>query len=234
MNILFRALVKRNGEFRRGACVFSLVKKRTGQSLILSPSTTTTTTTEQYGILQNEVQLFELNFIKQHPDGLISLLVLERIFASMMLPVSEVSDLFESLSEPIKKSSTGVMLAEQLKAQLNTSIGAKAPDFEGPSPDGSSIKLYENLGKVTLIDFWAAWCGPCRMVGPVIAELAEDYGDKAVVGKLNVDQNPETSMKFGIRSIPTVLFMKNGEVVDKLVGASSKQAYAAKLEALMN
>jgi|TARA_B110000285_G_scaffold225436_1_gene283691 thioredoxin 1 len=88
--------------------------------------------------------------------------------------------------------------------------------------------------KPVVIDFWAEWCGPCRMVGPVIAELAEDYGDKAVVGKLNVDQNPETSMKFGIRSIPTVLFMKNGEVVDKLVGASSKQAYAAKLEALMN
>ena len=88
--------------------------------------------------------------------------------------------------------------------------------------------------KPVVIDFWAEWCGPCRMVGPVIAELAEDYGDKAVVGKLNVDQNPETSMKFGIRSIPTVLFMKNGEVVDKVGGASSKQAYAAKLEALMN
>ncbi|MGA0073984.1 MAG: redoxin domain-containing protein [Flavobacteriaceae bacterium] len=130
---------------------------------------------EEYGVLQNEVQLFELNFIKQHPDGLISLLVLERIFASMMLPVSEVSGLFESLSEPVKKSSTGVLLAEQLKAQLNTSVGAKAPDFEGPSPEGKSIKLYENLGKVTLVDFWAAWCKPCRAQNPELVELYNKY-----------------------------------------------------------
>lgn len=88
--------------------------------------------------------------------------------------------------------------------------------------------------KPVVVDFWAEWCGPCRMVSPIIAELADDFGDKAVIGKLNVDQNPETSMNYGIRSIPTVLFIKNGEVVDKLVGASSKQTYASKLEAIMN
>jgi thioredoxin 1 len=90
-----------------------------------------------------------------------------------------------------------------------------------------------NTDKVVMIDFWATWCGPCRMVGPLVEELSNEYQGKAVVGKLDVDSNPEISMKFGIRNIPTILYVKNGEVVDKLVGAASKQALEAKLTALM-
>jgi len=85
--------------------------------------------------------------------------------------------------------------------------------------------------KPVVIDFWAAWCGPCRMVSPIIDELSGEYEDKAVIGKLDVDQNPEVSMKYGVRNIPTVLFMKNGEVMDKQVGAAPKKVYADKLEA---
>ena len=84
-----------------------------------------------------------------------------------------------------------------------------------------------------LVDFWAEWCGPCRMVGPVVEELSGDYDGKAVVGKVNVDHNPEISAKYGIRNIPTVLIFKNGEIVDKQVGAAAKSAYAGKLDAAM-
>ncbi|MEM1325422.1 MAG: thioredoxin [Bacteroidota bacterium] len=90
-----------------------------------------------------------------------------------------------------------------------------------------------NNDKVTVIDFWAEWCGPCRMVGPIIEELATEYDGKATIGKVNVDENPEVSLKYGIRSIPTILYIKNGEVVDKQVGLASKKALADKLEAQM-
>ena len=85
--------------------------------------------------------------------------------------------------------------------------------------------------KVAIIDFWAEWCGPCRAVAPIIEELSSQYEGKAVVGKVNVDENPGISTKYGIRNIPTILFIKNGEIVDKQVGAVPKSILEQKLQA---
>ena len=87
--------------------------------------------------------------------------------------------------------------------------------------------------KPVIIDFWAVWCGPCRMVGPLVEEIGNEYEGKAVVGKVDVDNNPGVSGKFGIRNIPTILFFKNGEIVDKQVGAVPKQVLVNKLEAIL-
>ncbi len=101
-------------------------------------------------------------------------------------------------------------------------IELTAGDFESTLSEG-----------VSLVDFWAPWCGPCRMIAPVIEELAEDFDGKAKICKVNTDEEQEIAVKFGIRSIPTIMFFKDGEMVDQVVGAQSKQALADKINGLL-
>ena len=99
--------------------------------------------------------------------------------------------------------------------------------------DSNFEELVINSTKPVLVDFWAEWCGPCRMISPLVEEISKEYSEKALVVKCDVDSNPGVAAKYGIRNIPTILFFKDGKIADKQVGAVPKSSIAAKLDALI-
>jgi thioredoxin 1 len=119
----------------------------------------------------------------------------------------------------------GVKFADQ------TIIDIKTRNMAQAFTDSNFQTEVLSSDKLTVVDFWAEWCGPCRAIGPVIEELSKEYQGKVNVGKVNVDENPQVSMNYGITSIPAILFIKNGQVVDKLVGAQPKGNFVKKIEA---
>ena len=99
--------------------------------------------------------------------------------------------------------------------------------------DTNFEELVLKSDKPVLVDFWAAWCGPCRMVGPVIEEISNEYSDKAVVGKVDIDSNQEYAAKYGVRNIPTVLVFNKGEIITRQVGVAPKNTYTEAIDSLL-
>jgi thioredoxin 1 len=118
-------------------------------------------------------------------------------------------------------------------SKIGLEIGDEAPNIVMKGVDGKDMKLSSLRGKLVLIDFWASWCGPCRMIAPVLDKIADANIGKAVVAKVNVDEAPGVASRFRVSSIPTLLFFKNGEVNGQIVGLQSEADLTAKLTALM-
>lgn len=108
-------------------------------------------------------------------------------------------------------------------------MAGKAVEITDANFEGTIL----NAGRPALVDFWAVWCGPCRAISPIVEELADEYGDRIVVGKLDVDANRDTAVKYGIQAIPTLLLVKDGVIADRIVGQTDKASLASKLDSLL-
>ena len=146
--------------------------------------------------LQEEARAKEVEFINEHPDALMSVLLLERINATKTLPENEIQDLLESLSPIIRETDIGSRLKANLEKGMRVAIGAKAPNFTAPTPSGTQLSLNEVLGKATIVDFWAAWCRPCRIENPNVVRVYEKYKDKglSIIG-VSLDRKAEDWLK---------------------------------------
>ena len=209
----------------------------TAQDAIMNGDVETAMKLEKdYNAKEREVLLYEWDFIVDNLDSYMSALLLEVFMVENKVNKDSIIDVYENFSNRIKVSNVGKNIADLLTQYEDPiEVGEIAPDFTAPSIDGSNITLSEltQSNTVTLLDFWAAWCGPCRMVGPIIDELSEEYDGKAIIGKIDIDSNQQYAAQFGVRNIPTVLVFKDGELVDRKVGVSSKNDYAEAIDKLI-
>ncbi|MDT0539808.1 TlpA disulfide reductase family protein [Croceitalea sp. P059] len=135
---------------------------------------------EEFMELQDRAKTFDLDFIKENPNALISVLILEKAVSTKTLPANELAPLYDGLSEEIKGTPAGIRVGEKINKAKGTEIGSVAPNFSGPTPNGETLALNDVKGKITLIDFWAAWCKPCRAENPNIVSVYEKYKDKGL------------------------------------------------------
>ncbi len=135
---------------------------------------------DEYFELQEEARENEIRFAEENPNSLISALIIERALSSGQMDVDKASTLYDSLTEEIKNSAVGKRIAQLLEKTKKTAIGSKAPNFKAPTPEGGELSLEEAMGKVTIVDFWAAWCKPCRAENPNVVKVYEKYKDRGL------------------------------------------------------
>lgn len=135
---------------------------------------------DEYFELQQEAKDFELNYAKENPDALISALIIDKVLTTGSLPEDEIKELYEALTQEIKDTKVGQKIKDSLEKADNAKIGSKAPNFKAPTPTGEELALQDVMGKVTIIDFWAAWCKPCRAENPNVVKVYEKYKDKGL------------------------------------------------------
>ena len=135
---------------------------------------------QEYSELQEEAREFELNYVREHPNAIISVIIIQKAQQQRLLPESEIKSLFDSLSPEIQNSKVGKKIKEKIDKGQKVTIGAKAPNFVAPTPTGEELALNDVLGKVTLVDFWAAWCRPCRAENPNIVRVYNKYKDQGL------------------------------------------------------
>lgn len=157
------------------------------QASLKKDSVTANSLRDEMMELQEEYKSFELKYIENHPDALISALLIDRALGSGAVTVEEAKAMYEKLSPEIKKTKIATTMQERFEERKqaeanvkNTTIGAKAPDFKAPTPEGKDLALNDALGKITLVDFWAAWCKPCRAENPNVVKVYEKYHDKGL------------------------------------------------------
>ena len=162
------------------------------QAMILKDSLLAQDLQEQYQEVREQIQDYELEFLKEAPNSLISILILERLVANNTLTIEEAKSLFESLSDRIINTKSGRAVKQQLEQSPKAEVGKIAPPFEGPNPEGNQFALQSGLGKVTIIDFWASWCRPCRIENPNLVQLYHRNKNRglSIVGvSLDKDKN---------------------------------------------
>ena len=135
---------------------------------------------EEYSELQEEAREFELNYVKENPNAIISALIIQKALQQRLLPESEIKSMFDSLSPEIQNSKIGKKIKEKIEKGEKVTVGSRAPNFSAPTPSGEELALNDVLGKVTLVDFWAAWCRPCRAENPNIVRVYNKYKDKGL------------------------------------------------------
>lgn len=155
-----------------------------GEKMMMAQQNKDTATIEglrtEYGKIQSEMEKSTLKYVEEHPKSYISLLLVEGMLSNPTLDATKTKSLFNGLDSSLKNSVKGKKVATSMEATTGVAIGAPAPDFSAPNPEGKMVSLKESLGKVTIIDFWASWCGPCRQANPSLVALYNEFHDQGL------------------------------------------------------